>query len=332
MQGLANMSLSDQLVGFSSLRFLLGAAEAGVYPGMIFYLTFCATLAGAFGGAIAYGVGHMNHAGGLQAWRWLFILEGLPCILLAVALVLFLPSYPERAGWLSDREKTILKESFGRNMARGDDKLNWGDAKATLKEGRLWMHYVIYLCVGIGVSSLSLFAPSIVQGIGYEGLNAQLFTIPPYACAYVVALGTAKISDRYTCRGLVAAACGFTGFVTFLVPACVPTASLHLRYAMLVLSTCATFSSLPALCAWVSDNVHNTTAASLASGLNIAFTGPGQIIGVWIYQNDQLPRYQTGHAVNAASQFVAMVLSLGLWFYYRRRNANLGPNEQQWIP
>lgn len=118
-----------------ALRFLLGAAEAGVYPGMIFYLTFwygprerairiavflcSATLAGAFGGAIAYGVGNMNQVGGLTAWRWLFILEGLPCIILAVAIFFFLPSYPEKAKWLNEEEKSILNASFGGNAFSG---------------------------------------------------------------------------------------------------------------------------------------------------------------------------------------------------------------------
>lgn len=80
--------------GVMALRFFLGAAEAGIFPGLIYYFTFwyspaeraariaaflcCATLSGAFGGCIAYGVGHMNMVGGLEGWRWLFILEGLP--------------------------------------------------------------------------------------------------------------------------------------------------------------------------------------------------------------------------------------------------------------
>jgi hypothetical protein len=64
---------------------------------------------------------------------------------------------------------------------------------------------------------------------------------------------------------------------------------------MLVLWTCSVFGELPALYAWVSDNVHSATAASLTSSLNIAFTRPGQIIGMWIYQDQQATRYQTGH-------------------------------------
>ncbi|KAL5356269.1 major facilitator superfamily domain-containing protein [Aspergillus floccosus] len=214
--------------------------------------------------AIAYGIGHMNMVGGLQAWRWL------------------------------------LTFVFDRG-----DKLNWHDAKNTLKEPRLWMHYIIYLCAEIGVSSLSLFSPSIVAGIGYTGLEAQLFVIPPYACAYVVTLAAAYMSDKYNSRGLVAAIFFLLGMLTFLIPACVPTPSLKLRYAMLVLSACGVFGSLPSLCAWVSDNVRNTTAASLASGLNVAFSGPGQIIGVWIYKDQQVPRYQLGHGVNCANTDVS---------------------------
>lgn len=61
----------------------------------------------------------MNGAGGLQAWRWLFIIEGLPCLVLAVAIFFFLPSYPEKANWLTAEDKAILKASFGNNVARG---------------------------------------------------------------------------------------------------------------------------------------------------------------------------------------------------------------------
>ncbi|KAL1982946.1 hypothetical protein VTN96DRAFT_633 [Rasamsonia emersonii] len=303
-----------------ALRFLLGMAEAGVFPGMIFYLSFCATLAG----AIAYGVGHMNDAGRLQAWRWLFILEGCPCIVCAVLILLVLPRYPETATWLSSEEKEILLASFGENVSKGHDHLNWTDAKDTLMQARLWVHYFTYLLLGIGVSSLSLFAPTIVQDLGYSGLDAQLFTIPPYACAYVFTLVLALLSDRYACRGPIIAGCFVFGGVAFTIAASIPSPSLHLRYAMLVLATCSVFGGLPPLCAWVSDNVRTTTAASLASGLNIAFTGPGQIIGVWIYRNDQAPRFQLGHAVNAVSLFVGAAMATGLWLRYRWLNMRMG--------
>ncbi|KAJ5668641.1 uncharacterized protein N7477_007211 [Penicillium maclennaniae] len=136
------------------------------------------------------------------------------------------------------------------------NKLNWADTKATLKEVRLWLHYIVYFCVGISVSLLSLFAPTIVQELSYTGLEAQLFTIPLYAYVYILTMVTAYLSDN---------------------PA------LHLRYIILVFLTSSVFAVLPPLYAWVSDNVRSTTARSLASGLNIVFIGPGQIVIVWIY-------------------------------------------------
>jgi MFS family permease len=95
----------------------------GLFPGLVYYLTFwyrtnerslrvalilaSATLGGAFGGAIAYGVGHMNGTHGLEAWRWLFILEGLPSCLSSIAVFFFLPDYPETVRWLSDKERSL---------------------------------------------------------------------------------------------------------------------------------------------------------------------------------------------------------------------------------
>lgn len=97
--------------------------QLGLFPGLVYYLTFwyrtnerslrvalilaSATLGGAFGGAIAYGVGHMNGTHGLEAWRWLFILEGLPSCLSSIAVFFFLPDYPETVRWLSDDERSL---------------------------------------------------------------------------------------------------------------------------------------------------------------------------------------------------------------------------------
>lgn len=74
-----------------------------------------------------------------------------------------------------------------------------------------------YLCAGAGVSSLSLFSPVIVAGLGYRDLQAQLFTVPPYAVAYFVTLAMAYLSDKKKARGLVAAASFAVGAVGFII-------------------------------------------------------------------------------------------------------------------
>ncbi|PMD45553.1 MFS general substrate transporter [Hyaloscypha variabilis F] len=344
----AGIGGSKNVAGTTALRFFLGAAEAGVFPGMIFYLSFwykpeeratriagflcSATLAGAFGGALAFGIGHMNGAGGLEGWRWLFILEGVPSVICGIVIFFFLPQYPESASWLNEEEKKLQLTRMGVNCSHGGEKLSWEDAKHTLKDLRLWIHYITYLALGVGVSSLSLFSPTIVQGLGYENLEAQLFTVPPYACAYVVTFAAAMISDRYKARGLVAGTSFVIGAISFIVQAALPGEAFKTRYAFLVLSTCGVFAGLPALCAWVSDNVRSTTAGSLASGLNIAFTGPGQIIGVWIYRAQDKPLYRLGHGINAGFLALGAILSLGLHLHYRRLNKKLeGTGEARWI-
>lgn len=183
------------------VRFLLGVFEAGLFPGLVYYLTFwykteersirvafilaSATLAGAFGGAIAYGIGHMNKAGGLSAWRWLFIIEGIPSCLSAFLVWFFLPDYPEEATWLTIQERDLAVERLRVEGSKGHHKaMSLSDAMATLTDWRLWAHYVVYFGISTPFSSLSLFTPSITAGLGYHDLHAQLMTVPPYAVAY----------------------------------------------------------------------------------------------------------------------------------------------------
>jgi hypothetical protein len=147
-----------------------------------------ATLAGAFGGAIAYGVGHMNGTGGLSAFRWLFILEGLPSLLSAPLVWFFLPDYPETLA----AERLKFEGSHGNS-----ESMTWQDAKVTLTDWRLYAHYAIYFGISTPFSSLSLFTPTITAGLGFKDLTAQLMTVPPYAVAYVVTLLVSWSADHF---------------------------------------------------------------------------------------------------------------------------------------
>lgn len=131
-----------------------------MYPGLVFYLTFwyrqeerslriavflaCASLAGAFGGTIAYAVGHMNGVAGLAAWRWLFILEGIPTCLFAIVILLFLPDFPESTEWLNTEEKALVADRMRYCGSKGGDKtMTWVDTRKTLTEWRLYAHYLV---------------------------------------------------------------------------------------------------------------------------------------------------------------------------------------------
>ncbi|KAJ7161085.1 putative MFS transporter [Mycena filopes] len=302
----------------TAVRFLLGAFEAGLFPGLVYYLTFwyrpeersvraafilaSATLAGAFGGAIAFGVGHMNRAGGLSAWRWLFILEGLPSCLSSILVFFLLPDYPETARWLSEDEKRLAEERLRGQASLGSSRsASWVDVKETLTTWRLYAHYALYFGVSPPFSSLSLFTPSIVAGLGFQSLRANLMTVPPYAIAYVFTIFISWSADR---TNTTATGC-------------------------LIIGAAGSFASIPPLLGWISSNVFSTTTVGLAIALNVSFGAPGQIVGVWIYKADEAKRgYPTGHWTNAALLLFTSAGCLLLLVYYRRKNRLLVSQSQ----
>ncbi|KAI1329892.1 putative MFS transporter [Xylariaceae sp. FL0255] len=342
------------------LRFLLGTFEAGLFPGLVFYLAFCykteersirvafilasATLAGAFGGAIAYGIGHINQAGGLSAWRWLFIIEGIPSVLSAFAVWFFLPDHPEDAKWLTIQERDLAVHRLRFEGSKGYHKaMTWGDIKSTLLDGRLWLHYAIYFGISTPFSSLSLFTPSITEGLGYDGLRANLFTVPPYAAAHVIAKGKYaapypgptrvqechspqhRSADYFDARGIHSDALSLTDAIGFLVPAVLPPDAYLPRYGALIIAASGAFACIPPLLGWLLSNIFSTGSIGFALALNVGLFGaPGQIIGVFIYKADEAKKgYYPGHWVNAGLLFFVAASSMVLRFYYRRRNKKL---------
>lgn len=337
--------------GLTVTRFLLGLFEAGLFPGMVYYMTFwyrvdersirvaiiiaSATLAGAFGGAIAYGISHMNQVRGLSAWRWLFILEGVPSCLAAILVWFFLPDFPETAPWLSSTERKLASARLAFNGSKGtSDAMTWQEAKQTLVDWRLYIHYLIYFFMSVSFSSLSLFTPSITNGLGYSSITAQLMTVPPWAAAYIFTLLVAFTSDRYNARSIHSALSMLVSAAGFIASAALPADSFLGRYLCLIVACSGAFASIPPLLGWLTGNLHSTSAASLAIALNVSFGSPGQIVGVWIYQEDEkLAGYPTGHWTNVGMMLAGAVLILGLRWWYRKDNKRIwreGCREKLW--
>ena len=324
----------------TGVRFLLGVFEAGLFPGLVYYLTFwyktdersvrvafilaSATLAGAFGGAIAYAIGHMNGARGLSAWRWLFIIEGIPSCLSALLVWFFLPDYPEEH--LKGRHREIALARLRVEGSKSHDRsMTKQDAINTLKDWRLYGHYAIYFGVGVPFSSLSLFAPSITAGLGFTDLRAQLMTVPPYAVAYVTQILVSWSADHFNARGLHTAVFALVGAIGFMASALLPADAYTPRYGCFIVAAAGAFACIPPMLGWLTSNVYSTAAVGLAVAINVSFgAGIGQMPGVWIYKADEAKiGYPTGHWVNAGMLFFVSVGATGLRLYYGWRNKKL---------
>ncbi|KAM7210862.1 Major facilitator superfamily domain containing protein [Rhypophila decipiens] len=336
--GLGGVTNYASMVG---VRFLLGAAEAGLFPGLVYYLTFwykadersvrvafilaSATLAGAFGGAIAYGIGHMNGASGLSAWRWLFIIEGAPSCASAVFVWFVLPDYPEES-FLKGRDLEIALSRLRVEGSKGSSSsMTWQEAKSTLTDWRLYGHYLIYFGVGVPFSSLSLFTPSITAGLNYKDLQAQLMTVPPYAVAYVTQIIVSYSADRFNARAFHTALFALIGAIGFMASAALPPDAYLQRYGCLILAAAGAFACIPPMLGWLTSNVYSTASVGLAVALNVSFgAGLGQMPGIWIYKADEAKAgFPTGHWTNAGMLLFVSVGSLLLRVVYGYKNRRL---------
>ncbi|KAI0660270.1 MFS transporter [Cubamyces menziesii] len=324
--------------GLVAVRFLLGAFESGLFPGQVYILTFwyrpeerairiavivaCSSLGGAFGGAIAFAIGRLDGVAGLEGWRWLFLLLGIPSCIAAILCALFFPDYPETVSWLSGEERELATRRIRGVASLGHDKITWKEAKATLVDWRLYAHYVAYISNSVPFSSISLFAPTTVAGPGYKGPDAQLFTVPPYAIGFVVTVTVAWLADRYEKRSIATFCSMLVAGVSFIIQGALPADAFKARYVFLCFGLSFSFACIPPSLSWLTAKLRSTGAMTLAVPLSVAFGQLGQIIGVYIYQDSEAPGFPTGHFTNAGFLLEGAVIVMCL-----RR---LGPHEREW--
>jgi ACS family tartrate transporter-like MFS transporter len=221
-------------VSFYVLRFLLGAAEAGFFPGMILYMRqwFPASgraravawfmtanpLAGVLGSPIS-GALLGVHAGGLAGWQWLFLMEGLPAIVLGSAVYWVLADGPGSAKWLREDQREWLLEELERERV-ANSKDEDGGVWEVLASGRVWLLGVIYFGVPACMYGVSLWLPSAIRsvsGLGYFRIG--VLTAIPYllTAAAMVLVGTH--SDSTGERRWHTALAGFVGAGALLAAA-----------------------------------------------------------------------------------------------------------------
>ena len=215
-------------VSFFVIRFLLGVAEAGFFPGVIYYLTlwFPAqyrgrifglfliisplnnTIAAPIGGLILkYSNGLMGYPG----WRWLFILEGVPTMLMTYLCLRLVIDGPDKASWLTDAEKAHLRTKL-QQEAESRTETKHLSLWQTLGHPRVLLFAVVYTALAIGIYGLSLWMPQLIKGMGVsDSFHIGLIMAIPYLIATICMVLWSRHSDKtgervYHCSGALALA------------------------------------------------------------------------------------------------------------------------------
>ncbi|MFE7200826.1 MFS transporter [Pseudonocardia alni] len=319
-------------IGFYVVRVLLGIAEAGFFPGIILYLTYwfprverarivalfflAVPLSSVVGGPlstwlISVGDGALGFDAG---WRFMFFVEGIPAVLLGIAVLWLLPDRPTRARWLPADQAVALEERIAAEdaAAAGQDR----GVAAALRDGRVVALSVVYFGIVFGLYVLAFFLPQIVAGFeqqfgaDYSLVEVGLITAVPYAIASVTMVLWARHSDRSGERGLHVAAPALVGAVAI-------AGALYMDSPLLVMAcvtVCAigVFAAIPPF--WALPNAF-LTGAGAAAGIGLinsfgnlsGFAGP--FVAGWL--KDLTGDSRAGMWVVAVMMLMSAAIVLG---------------------
>jgi len=209
----AAMMFADTATTFYVLRFLLGIAEAGFFPGIILYLTywfparsraqalglfyFGLPLALVLGGPLSGWLLEFHGVFGLRNWQWLFVIEGLLASLVGIAAYFYLVDRPRHARWLSDEQKQALEGQLAEEDAHKQAQGPHGFLGA-LRNGQVMKFCLVYFTVQMSVYGVVFYLPTRIASFldGQVGLNVGLYTAIPWACALVVTRLVTRYADR----------------------------------------------------------------------------------------------------------------------------------------
>ena len=292
------MALVQGPKSFLIMRFLLGVAEAGFFPAVILYLTYwfpvryrariisifmlSIPISLAIGAPVSTALLQLDGALGLKGWQWLFLIEGIPGVLLFGVVLKYLPDSPKQASWLSDEERQWLMSELDKDAKAHPVALD--------EKSSLWKVFcnpsilalcMIYFCATAANIGLSMFLPQIIKQQGFSGMDIGWITAIPYVVGCIGMVTIGFLSDRFQKRTafviisllFIAGGLGTAGWLTgsnlAIIAMCVATVG--------IMGAKGPFWPLPAL--YLSGSSAAAGIALINSVGNLGgFFGPG-IIG-----------------------------------------------------
>ncbi|KAK5169343.1 uncharacterized protein LTR77_005318 [Saxophila tyrrhenica] len=258
-----------------------------------------APLANTFASALAYGISQIQ--GSLAPWRLIFLIEGAPTVLFAPVVFFLLPDSPGTAKFLTEEEQRHALERFKTLDHTAKNHIHWKQFLAGATDYRNIMHMLIHFMCNFSFAGLSNFLPTIVEGMGYESINAQGLTAPVYFTSFLCCVAAALISDRWGKRGFVIMAFAGTGCIGYLLLAALE----HERYNNIT---------------WLLNN--NTNESKRGAGLAILaiFGQCSSFLSSAMFPDADAPFFVKGNAIGCGFTGSIVLLAAGLYFRMRYLN------------
>ncbi|KAH8432305.1 uncharacterized protein LDX57_009944 [Aspergillus melleus] len=352
--------------GLLSCRFFLGFVEAAYYvsyvcfsmefklndlpmiqPGCLYLLSGWYTrnelvkrtallysgsvISGAFSGLIAGGItGNMNGVRGLSAWRWLYIIEGVTTIFIAILAFFIIPDLPRTTRWLSKEERQLaawrLEEDIGEDdWVDSQDQSMFHGAKLAFLDYKLWLLLAtIYGSTSSG--TVTNFFPTVMKGLGKGNVETLLLTTPPYLIGAVIMLANAWHADKTGERYFHIVISPVIALVSFILA--VATTSFAARYVAMCLMVGGIYAGYVVALGYIS-NVLPRPASKRAAALALinCLSNVCQVYAPYLYPDEDNPRYLKAFVHNMAMSVMTILFGTILRIALVRLNKRLDQEE-----
>jgi ACS family tartrate transporter-like MFS transporter len=330
----AGMAFVSGEKSFYTLRLLLGIAEAGFFPGIVVYLGswfprhYRAGITGVFLMAIPLSglvgspisgllLDHMNGIGGLSGWQWMFLIEGVPAMMLGVACLWLLTGRPAEASWLAPAERNRLEAILAEERSNLESVHKYKLSDAFINPGVLLVAGILF-CIVFGVTGIAFFLPQIIKSFGYSNTVVGFLSAVPYLCGAVTMVLWARRSDAKRERIGHLSVAMLVGAVGFLVTTL--TLSMHTVALLgLVIAAIGVFCANPILWTLPTSLMTGTAVAAAVALINSVANLSGIVAPPLLGWS----RDVTG-GFAAAGMIFTGVLLLGVvlvWFFSRSKLA-----------
>lgn len=318
----AGMAFVTTPMSFYVMRCLLGIAEAGFYPGVILYLSYwfptnrrgrmyalfatAVPLSGVIGAPLSgWIMGAFNGLHGFAGWQWMFVLEGIPSVLIGILVIFKLTDRISHAKWLTDEEKKILQA----NIDSDTQHHVHSSLKEIFLQPRVWLLTLIYFCLIAGFYTIGFWLPTLIKDSGVKDvLSIGLLSAIPYGAAALTMIVVSRSADRWRERRWHLALTATLGGIGMIISASfsdnIVIAMMGLTLgAMGALSTLPLFWSLPT--AFLGGTAAAAGIALINSWGNLAGFAAPYMMG---YLKDLTQSTTTGMLIISTMLFIGAAL------------------------
>ncbi|KAH8725491.1 major facilitator superfamily domain-containing protein [Phaeosphaeriaceae sp. PMI808] len=316
----------------------------GIFRMALFY---CASAAsGAFSGLLAAAIAKMNGIGSYEGWRWIFILEGLATVLMGIAVFWLLPDSPQQAAgrWLTHDEARFLnlshiatrgmKQQRRVNEDGKKESVKWGVIGQVAKDWQIYLQAMVFASNAVPNYGLKFTMPQILKNMGFTSTKAQLMTAPPYACGAISALVSSLMADRFVWRMpfiVGAQALLIIAYAILFSKAAAIKENVALCYFAVHVACIGIYPILPGCNAWTINNLAGPEKRAIGIATMICIGNLGGIVGSFIYQERESPKYPTGFGTSLSFAAAGMLCAFTLEFLFSRINKkNAEKTEDEW--